>query len=169
MWRSSCAWLKRSVSTTVLHGRKQPVGLGVCWGNAYGCGSLFASSTSSSLVLTNALSAAAAGGSDEASNSGAAAGGGESTDSGGVVVEGEPISYAEAKKLMRLVNVEALKKKIGMEGKEVIGYSDLLEACESMGVARSADEATAFARVLDEAGVVLLFRDKVFLHPDKVL
>lgn len=69
---------------------------------------------------------------------------------------------------MRLVNVEALKTKLGMEGKDVIGYSELLEACESMGVARSHEEAAAFARVLDEAGVVLLFRDKVYLHPDKV-
>ncbi|MCI15139.1 hypothetical protein A2U01_0036275, partial [Trifolium medium] len=28
--------------------------------------------------------------------------------------------------------------------------------------------ASAFAKVLDEAGVILLFRDKVYLHPDKV-
>lgn len=80
----------------------------------------------------------------------------------------ESITLAEAKKLMRLVNVEALKKKLGMEGKEVIGYPELLEACSSMGVARTIDEANAFARVLDDAGVVLLFRDKVYLHPDKV-
>lgn len=80
----------------------------------------------------------------------------------------ESITLAEAKKLMRLVNVEALKKKLGMEGKEVIGYPELLEACSSMGVARTIDEAIAFARVLDDAGVVLLFRDKVYLHPDKV-
>ena len=53
------------------------------------------------------------------------------------------MSFAEARRLMRLVNVEA---------------------CESMGIARS----TAFAQVLDEAGVILLFRDKVYLHPDKV-
>ncbi|XP_058075198.1 calcium uniporter protein 6, mitochondrial-like isoform X1 [Magnolia sinica] len=81
----------------------------------------------------------------------------------------DAISFAEAKKLLRLVNVEALKNKLGMEGEEVIGYPDLLKACETMGVARSSDEAAAFARVLDEAGVVLLFRDKVYLHPDKVV
>lgn len=78
------------------------------------------------------------------------------------------VSYAEAKRLMRLVNVEALKEKLGMENKEVIPYADLLKACEGIGVAKSAAEAAAFARVLDEAGVVLLFRDQVYLHPHKV-
>lgn len=71
--------------------------------------------------------------------------------------------------MMRLVNVEALKQKLEREGEEVIGYTQLLEECEGMGVARSREEAAAFARVLDEAGVVLLFRDKVYLHPDKVI
>lgn len=80
----------------------------------------------------------------------------------------EAISDAEAKRLMRLVNVEALKAKLGAEGKQMISYCELLEACESIGVARSPDEAVVFARILDEAGVVLLFRDKVYLHPDKV-
>ncbi|KAK7301997.1 hypothetical protein RJT34_12874 [Clitoria ternatea] len=81
----------------------------------------------------------------------------------------DSISFSEAKKLIRLVNVESLKVKLGMEGKEVISYSELLEACESMGIARNPEEAAAFARVLDEAGVILLFRDKVYLHPDKVV
>ncbi|XP_061987649.1 calcium uniporter protein 6, mitochondrial-like isoform X2 [Populus nigra] len=79
------------------------------------------------------------------------------------------ITCAEAKRLMRLVNVEALKMKLGMETKEIIPYSDLLEACQSMGIARSYDEAVTFARVLDDAGVVFLFGDKVYLHPDKVV
>jgi hypothetical protein len=80
----------------------------------------------------------------------------------------ETISFSEAKKLMRLVNVESLKIKLGMEGKEVISYNELLQACENIGIARNKDEAAQFAKVLDEAGVVLLFRDKVYLHPDKV-
>lgn len=83
--------------------------------------------------------------------------------------KGEAISLAEVRKLMRLVNVEALKMKLEEEDKEVIGYPELLKTCESMGVTRSVDESVAFARVLDEAGVVLLFRDKVYLHPDKVV
>ncbi|CAI8597092.1 unnamed protein product [Vicia faba] len=81
----------------------------------------------------------------------------------------ESITFSEAKKLMRLVNVESLKMKLGMEGKEVISYGELLQACESFGIARNRDEASMFAKVLDEAGVVLLFRDKVYLHPDKVV
>lgn len=92
-------------------------------------------------------------------------GGGEINRGGG---GGETISFAEAKRLMRLVNVEALKMRLGAEGKEAIPYSDLIEACQSIGVARSPEEAAAFARVLDEAGVILLFRDKVLLHPNRV-
>ncbi|GMP31552.1 hypothetical protein CsSME_00005714 [Camellia sinensis var. sinensis] len=85
--------------------------------------------------------------------------------SGGDVVGGvgdnnnnnNSMSFAEAKKLMRLVNVEALKMKLGGEEKEVIYYSELLQACESMGVAKSRHEAVAFTRALDKTGVVLLF------------
>lgn len=107
-------------------------------------------------------------GGEEKSESGGHGGLGSVTEESGNGTGGETISFTEAKRLMRLVNVEALKMKLGTDGKEAIGYSELIEACKSMGVARSHDEAAAFARVLDEAGVVLLFRDKVYLHPDKV-
>lgn len=90
------------------------------------------------------------------------------TESQSPPLKSTEISFAEAKRLIRLVNIEGLKMKLGMQGKEVIGYKELIEACESMGVARSLEEAIAFARVLDDAGVVLIFRDKVYLHPDKV-
>ncbi|RAL37313.1 hypothetical protein DM860_000007 [Cuscuta australis] len=101
--------------------------------------------------------------------SGSAAAGGGSDDNGRGEGNGEVISVAEARRLMRLVNVEALKSNLGLENKEVIPYSKLLEECQAMGVAKSRREAEAFSRVLDEAGVVLLFRDKVYLHPDKVV
>lgn len=83
--------------------------------------------------------------------------------------EEEEITVAEAKKLMRLVNVDDMKKKLlGMADRDVVSYSTLLEASQGMGIARSPDEARVFARVLDDAGVVIIFRDKVYLHPDKV-
>ncbi|XP_028752786.1 calcium uniporter protein 6, mitochondrial [Neltuma alba] len=91
-------------------------------------------------------------------------GGNTEKDSG----KSDTMSFSEAKKLMRLVNVESLKSKLEGEGKEVIPFSELLQACENTGVARSPEEASAYARVLDEAGVILLFRDKVYLHPQKV-
>ncbi|KAJ8751323.1 hypothetical protein K2173_016507 [Erythroxylum novogranatense] len=91
----------------------------------------------------------------------------ENKENGGV--ENGNVTCEEAKRLMRLVNVEAMKMKLGMEGKEVIQYTELIKTCQSMGVARSYEEASAFARVLDDAGVILLFRDKVYLHPDKVV
>lgn len=78
------------------------------------------------------------------------------------------MSFREAKKLMRLANVESLKEKLEREEKEIIPYCELLEECKKMGVARDAEEAATFAHCLDDAGVILLFRDKVYLHPDKV-
>ncbi|KAJ0235922.1 Calcium uniporter protein 6 [Hirschfeldia incana] len=80
------------------------------------------------------------------------------------------ITLAEAKKLMRLLNLEDMKKKlVGTSERDVVPYSALLEASQGMGLARSPNEAHVFARVLDDARVVLIFRDKVYLHPDKVV
>ncbi|KQK10314.1 calcium uniporter protein 6, mitochondrial isoform X2 [Brachypodium distachyon] len=77
------------------------------------------------------------------------------------------VTAEEARRLMRLANVEALKRRLG-DG-EVIQYAELLRACEDTGAARTRAEATALAGALDEAGVVLLFRDKVYLQPDKIV
>ncbi|KAI4319365.1 hypothetical protein MLD38_032969 [Melastoma candidum] len=81
----------------------------------------------------------------------------------------EHMSLEEVKRLMKLVNVESLKMRLGMHGKEAIGYNELLNECQELGIARNRDEAVEFARALDEAGVVLHFRDKIYLHPDKVV
>lgn len=79
------------------------------------------------------------------------------------------VSSAEAQNLMRLVNVEALKKKLGAENQEAIAYADLIDSCQRVGFAKSVNEAASFARILDDAGVVLIFKDRVYLHPEKVV
>ncbi|XP_010549155.1 PREDICTED: calcium uniporter protein 6, mitochondrial-like [Tarenaya hassleriana] len=84
--------------------------------------------------------------------------------------EEKELTAEEAKKLMRLVNVEDLKKKLSaMADKEVIPYEALLEESQRIGISRSLDEAQTFARALDAAGVLLIFRGKVYLHPDRVV
>ncbi|KAL8206120.1 hypothetical protein R6Q57_009671 [Mikania cordata] len=75
-------------------------------------------------------------------------------------------SEEEANKVMRLVDVEALKMKLG---NEVVHYKELLQACTNMGVMNSVEEAKKFAKVLDEDGVIFMFGNQVHLHPHKVL
>lgn len=178
MWRRfwSSGILKHTISAAVVGGRNSPppsLWLRMGWTpiqKPVGCGG---GSTEIALwrktVLLPATSSPSkffntdAGDRSDNSKEGGGGGGGGGGNNGP-----ENVTCAEVKRLMRLVNVEALKLKLGMEGKEVIPYSELLQACQSMGIARSQDEAVEFARVLDDAGVVLLFRDKVYLHPDKV-
>ncbi|KAK3039852.1 hypothetical protein RJ639_028245 [Escallonia herrerae] len=158
MWRSSFALLRQTAASVARATPRSFSGVRACLEPNEHCGCSFWTKPAAAF-------------STDSSFGGAGVGGGKGEEGGGGVGEegGDTISFGEAKKLMRLVNVEALKLKLGTEGKEVIGYSELIEACKSMGVAKSTDEAAAFARVLDEAGVVLLFRDKVYLHPDKVV
>lgn len=79
------------------------------------------------------------------------------------------ITAAEARRLVRLVGVEALKRRLQDGRNEVVGYGELLDACVETGAARTHGEAEALARAMDDAGVVLLFRDKAYLHPEKVV
>ena len=66
---------------------------------------------------------------------------------------------------MRLLALEALKRRLRDGPDEVVGYADLLDA----GAARTHADAEALAQAMDDAGVVLLFRYKAYLHPDKVV
>ncbi|CAL4897119.1 unnamed protein product [Urochloa decumbens] len=79
------------------------------------------------------------------------------------------VTPAEARRLVRLVGVEALKRRLRDGRDEVVGYGELLDACVDAGAARTHAEAEALARAMDDAGVVLLFRDKAYLHPEKVV
>lgn len=78
------------------------------------------------------------------------------------------IAMDEVKSILRLLNVEAVKKRLEEDGKEFISLQEFLGVCRSMGVSDSDEEATNFAKSLDAAGVVLIFRNRVYLHPHKV-
>ncbi|XP_043702493.1 calcium uniporter protein 6, mitochondrial-like [Telopea speciosissima] len=149
MWRSSGTLLKRSLFLT--SAARKPLGLR--WAETESCGRSSRSSPSSGEASSKETD------SDDSCHG----------KGGSVSIGADDLSFSEVKKLLRLVNVDELKRKLGMRGKEVISYSELLQACESMDVVRSPGEAAAFARVLDEAGVVLLFRNMVYLEPDKVV
>ncbi|KAL7587658.1 hypothetical protein Lser_V15G39270 [Lactuca serriola] len=145
MWRSSFPLLKQGVASATASGRCNPASFGptitafVESNNGKMCGCLFSSSV----------------------------GGGDGVGSGGN--GGNRASIEEANKLMKLVDVEALKSKLGAGGNEVVRYSELLQACESLGLAKSAEEAKMLAKVYDDAGVIFIFRDKAYLHPHKVM
>ena len=62
----------------------------------------------------------------------------------------EEVTPAEARRLMRLANVDVLKRQLG-DG-EVIPYADLLRVCQEAGAARTRAEAAALAGPLDRAG-----------------
>ncbi|KAI9118672.1 hypothetical protein K1719_011004 [Acacia pycnantha] len=130
-----------------------------------GSGGKLASLSTFFIDIKRGISSSASVSSPSASDS---SGNGDNNNNG-VSQNLDSITFVEAKRLMRLVDVETLKMKLGAEGKEVIPYSELLHTCQNIGIARNHAEAAAFARVLDEAGVILLFRDKVYLHPDKVV
>ncbi|XP_015697892.2 calcium uniporter protein 6, mitochondrial-like [Oryza brachyantha] len=86
------------------------------------------------------------------------------------LAEAEPeVTAAEARRLVRLVGVEALKRRLRDGRDEVVGYGELLDACVDAGAARTRRDAEALVRAMDDAGVVLLFRDKAYLHPEKVV
>eukprot|EP00249_Psilotum_nudum_P032493 c48083_g1_i1 orf=167-877(+) len=78
------------------------------------------------------------------------------------------IRVDEARRFLRLVNVEAMKRRLESYSVEFMPYADLLGLCQTMGVASSDHEAKEFAKALDEAGVIFIFRDKVYLHPQQV-
>ncbi|KAL4572306.1 hypothetical protein LXL04_019078 [Taraxacum kok-saghyz] len=142
MWRSSFPLLKQGVASA--SNRCKPASFGLTRtafveSNNGICGCLFSSSV----------------------------GGGAGVGTGGNV--GDRASIEEANKLMGSVDVEALKTKLGTGGKEVVPYSELLQACESLGLAKSAEEAKQLAKVFDDTGVIFIFRDQAYLHPHKVI
>ncbi|RZC47597.1 hypothetical protein C5167_040552 [Papaver somniferum] len=168
MWRSSgLILLKRSLSLTVRYEKKESIYKGF---KLLENVSSFARPVSPARFFSSETATTGFSGQDKNSSTGVSGVGNESEEEKGGKNAKDEISFTEAMKLLRSINVESLKRILGIEEEEeVIEYIDLLKACTSIGIARSYDEAAALVRVLDEAGIILLFRDKVHLHPVKVV
>lgn len=78
------------------------------------------------------------------------------------------LSNQEARKLLKLVKVDDFKKLLLSTGKHCMPVEEVLKLCKQTGAATTDVEAEEVTKNLDEAGVILIFRNRVFLEPDKV-
>lgn len=91
-----------------------------------------------------------------------------SSSKGDSEVERWKVGNEEARELVQQVHLASLRKRLREDGRDCIRYEELLQFCRNAGLASSDEEAAQLGRVFHQAGVVLVFRDKVHLHPEKV-
>ncbi|XP_023523255.1 calcium uniporter protein 4, mitochondrial [Cucurbita pepo subsp. pepo] len=81
-------------------------------------------------------------------------------------VSGCGISIDDARKIIRLSQIEKLKAKLRNIQKSSISYSEFFRICvEDCG---NKDQGAEFAKLLDESGSVIVIGNIVFLRPDQV-
>lgn len=83
--------------------------------------------------------------------------------------ESEPegkLTVADAKKLLKISQLEMVKLKLNQIEKNCISYSEFLQICS--GVSSNNELGAEFAKILDDSGTVLVLGNVVFLRPDQV-
>lgn len=80
----------------------------------------------------------------------------------------QDLSSKETRKLLKLIKVDDFKKLLHSTGQHCLSLEEILKLCKQTGAAITDAEAEELVKNLDEAGVVLIFRNRVFLEPDKV-
>uniref|UniRef100_A0A9I9CI03 Calcium uniporter protein C-terminal domain-containing protein n=2 Tax=Cucumis melo TaxID=3656 RepID=A0A9I9CI03_CUCME len=77
------------------------------------------------------------------------------------------ISIEDARKIIRVSQVEKLKTKLRNVGKSCISYSEFTRICvEDCG--NNEEQGAEFAKLMDESGSVIVLGNIVFLRPDQV-
>uniref|UniRef100_M8CFH9 Calcium uniporter protein C-terminal domain-containing protein n=1 Tax=Aegilops tauschii TaxID=37682 RepID=M8CFH9_AEGTA len=71
--------------------------------------------------------------------------------------------------MVRLVGLEVLKRRLQNREDEVVTYREFLDACVEAGAAPTHGQAEALAGAMDQSGSIVLFRGKVYLHPEKIV
>lgn len=79
----------------------------------------------------------------------------------------EKFTVADAKKVLRLAQLEVVKSKLRQMEKDWISYPEFYQICN--GASSNSDQALEFAKMLDQSGIVIVLGNVVFLKPDKVV
>ncbi|MCO5586229.1 hypothetical protein L7F22_040168 [Adiantum nelumboides] len=74
----------------------------------------------------------------------------------------------KTRRVVELAHLYALKESLEKKTTDVVAYDDLLKMCVSMGVASSSRGATQLVECLNDASLVLILHDTVYLNPRKV-
>lgn len=78
----------------------------------------------------------------------------------------EKLTVADAKKILRLSQLETVKSKLKQIERDFVSYPEFLEICGNE--CSSKDQGLEFAKVLDESGSVIVLGNMVFLRPEQV-
>ncbi|CAN4082810.1 unnamed protein product [Withania somnifera] len=81
--------------------------------------------------------------------------------------EEDKFTVADARKVLRLAQLEVVKSKLRQMSKDWITYPEFIQICN--GACSNPDQALGFAKMLDQSGIVIVLGNVVFLKPDKVV
>lgn len=76
------------------------------------------------------------------------------------------LTVADAKKILKLSQLEAVKSNLRTVEKDSVSYSEFLQICAKE--CSSMDQALEFAKILDESGNVIVLGNVVYLRPQQV-
>lgn len=76
------------------------------------------------------------------------------------------LTVEDARKLLRLSQLEMVKTKLREIKKSCISYNELIEIC--VEGCSNMEQGLEFAKMLDESGTVIALGNVVFLRPDQV-
>ncbi|XP_047258184.1 calcium uniporter protein 2, mitochondrial-like [Capsicum annuum] len=77
------------------------------------------------------------------------------------------LTVADARKVLRLSQLEMVKLRLNQIEKSCISYSEFLQICS--GNCLNSEQGIEFAKILDDSGTVIVLGDVVFIRPDQVV
>ncbi|XP_060193357.1 calcium uniporter protein 2, mitochondrial-like [Lycium barbarum] len=81
--------------------------------------------------------------------------------------EEEKFTVDDARKVLRLAQLEVVKSRLTQMEKDCISYPEFIQICN--GACSNAEQALEFAKLLDQSGIVIVLGNVVYLKPHKVV